>query len=71
MASGSFTMRVTLGNDAMQTSEHVAAALRQVAALIGRGRDCGKVMDANGNSCGVWDLDLPEEEGDSDNEVQS
>lgn len=60
MTSGKFSMRITLGNDAMQTPEHVAAALCHAAGRILRGEDGGKVMDDNGNSVGVWNLELPD-----------
>jgi hypothetical protein len=64
MSSGEFSMKITLGNDAMQTTQHVSAKLREIAERIDRGQDGGKVMDDNGNSVGSWDLSLPDEEED-------
>ena len=60
-----FTLSITLGNDAMQTGEDLAAALHSVAnKLTALGDDpiddledfdaFGRVMDANGNGVGRW-----------------
>jgi len=51
-----FNLKLELGNEAMQTGSDVARALREVAAKLDRGADSGRVMDANGNSVGEWDL---------------
>lgn len=55
-----FTLRVELGNAAMQDSHDVADALRGCAEhLDERGFDGdaeGRVRDANGNTVGQWDL---------------
>lgn len=51
------TLIITLGNDAMQTGEDVAAALRTVAAKMetaGTGAN-GRIRDTNGNTVGGWD----------------
>ena len=44
------------GNEAMQTSEAIAAALVEVAGKIKTGRDSGRIMDSNGNSIGNWEI---------------
>lgn len=51
-----FTLRITLGNEVMQTSEDVADALRTVANLLSYGMDrqSGKILDYNGNVVGEW-----------------
>lgn len=59
-----FTVEIELGNDAMQTGEDLAHALRGVAAKI---EDCsrpvedwpasvrtGPIRDVNGNTVGRW-----------------
>ncbi len=59
----SFTITLELGNDAMQTPRHVAAALIAVAARLrthGFGQQCAggycteSVMDINGNRVGSY-----------------
>jgi hypothetical protein len=57
-----FTLRIKSDNAAMQTAEDVVDALKTIISKIRTGRDGGKVMDANGNSVGTWDLCLPESE---------
>lgn len=58
-----FSLSVTLGNAAMCSSRDLANALENVAKRIrkddsvSRLGDSGKVMDANGNSCGSWSLE--------------
>lgn len=62
-ASMKFTLEIDLGNDAMQTSAHVADALRLLSRKIQLGgralmdtEDYGKIMDDNGNSVGRWEV---------------
>lgn len=63
-----FTLKIELGNDAMQTGEDVALALEQVALNLTRRigslnleRDKrehnvpGLIKDANGNTVGKWE----------------
>ena len=56
-----FTLKITLGNDAMQTPEDIAGALRDAARRINglpedmRG-EFGKIRDSNGNTCGKWEV---------------
>jgi hypothetical protein len=57
-----FELKITLGNDAMQTPTDVAAALKDLAEkleLIGDGPvdpydGSGKIRDLNGNTVGTW-----------------
>jgi hypothetical protein len=53
-----FSLKITLGNEAMQTPDDVAAALRQVAdRLDGTAfveHDGAKIRDTNGNTVGLW-----------------
>jgi len=60
-----FELKIELGNDAMQTPRDVAFVLKKLAsklddmggfALV----DGGKIMDANGNSVGKWDVEIDE-----------
>jgi hypothetical protein len=65
-----FKLTITLGNDAMQTTEDVANALRGLADHVaGIGEyvdyatgalswhlDAGSVRDENGNTVGTWEL---------------
>ena len=46
-----FTLRIKLGNEAMQTSEDVAASLRAVANRLDYvlDRSNGEILDYNGN----------------------
>jgi len=53
-----FTLKITLGNEAMQTGSDIARALRDIAddiedqdQMSGTG---GNIMDDNGNSVGKW-----------------
>ena len=50
------TVLMGMGNEAMQTAEEVAAALRKVADRIENGARSGLVMDENGNSVGSWSV---------------
>ena len=57
-----FTLEIELGNEAMQTDEHIGRAL----SLLGRAfteaqdgtdiRDAGKIKDINGNTVGKWEV---------------
>jgi hypothetical protein len=60
-----FKLTIALGNNAMQTAEDVAGALRGLADHVaqigeyvdfGGYRDAGKVRDENGNAVGTWKL---------------
>ncbi len=57
-----FTLKITLGNDAMQTTGQIAKALRTVADKIGpKWRvtplpEEHKIMDLNGNTVGFWEV---------------
>lgn len=56
-----FTLTIELGNDAMQDSNDVAAALHTVASYLrGSGSwddiDAGMVRDDNGNTVGSWEV---------------
>ena len=55
-APGSFALKISLGNEAMQTGEDVARALRKVADKLDRGEDRGRVVDDNGNAVGEWGM---------------
>lgn len=58
-----FKLTIRLGNDAMCSSEDVAAALRKLADKLGHwGRFDGLIigsviMDDNGNKVGNWSVD--------------
>lgn len=62
LAPLTFTLTITLGNDAMQTGEDVAEALNRAADNLwgvteGLTReDSGTVWDANGNTVGEWSV---------------
>ena len=51
-----FTLRIEMGNEAMQTSEDVAGVLRDVANRLDycMDRQSGKILDYNGNTVGEW-----------------
>ena len=56
-----FIVRITLGNDAMQTGVEVADALDEVAAQINtdgpfKVGERGSIADANGNKVGYWEV---------------
>jgi hypothetical protein len=50
----SFSLRIDLGNDAMQENEDVADALAGVATDVGAGQMEGIIRDVNGNTVGRW-----------------
>lgn len=54
-----FSLKITMGNDAMLTPEDVAAALRAVAKRLedGNGQG-GNIRDLNGNTVGNFSFDL-------------
>ena len=50
-----FTLKIELGNDAMQSREDIADALRSVAQQMENGGGVGHIMDANGNTVGKYE----------------
>lgn len=57
--TGSFVLRIDLGNDAMESPAHVAEALRELALRIDElppdaTARSGRVIDDNGNVVGKW-----------------
>ncbi len=57
-----FRVRIDMGNDAMQSPQDVAHALRQIAKDIDpytdwRSFDSERVRDINGNAVGSWKID--------------
>jgi len=53
----SVTVNIELGNEAMQTAEDAAEALRTIARRIEEGFTSGLVNDRNGNRAGWWKSD--------------
>jgi hypothetical protein len=54
-----FTLTIKLGNDAMRTSRHVAAALNEIAKRLRQaGSVDGLVRDVNGNTVGQYEFVL-------------
>jgi hypothetical protein len=55
-----FTLRIRLGNDAVQTPDDVAALLRKTADRLQLGHDLGTdthtIHDLNGNSVGHYNF---------------
>ena len=51
-----FTLTIALGNEAMQTTDDVAAALIEVANKLLAGQAGGFILDANGNPVGEWSM---------------
>ena len=51
-----FTLKITLGNEAMQTRADIAQALKDVIKKLNSGRDGGYIMDENGNTVGEFTL---------------
>lgn len=51
-----FTLQIKLGNAAMQTSDDIADALRQVAGRhnLATPGEFGAIRDLNGNTVGEW-----------------
>jgi hypothetical protein len=54
--SRTFTLTIKLGNDAMQTPEDIADALRDSANHLERGNDAAPLMDYNGNTVGSYEI---------------
>ncbi len=53
-----FVLKIQLGNEAMQSKSHIAAALRELAfdlENLDRER-FGIVRDENGNTVGQWEI---------------
>ncbi len=53
---GSVKVRISLGNEAMQTACNVAQALRDTAGKIEEGNTIGIVVDQNGNVVGNYKI---------------
>lgn len=53
---GKFKVEIVTGDDAMQTPEDVAEALREVAAQVATAAKGGIVVDRNGNTVGRFRL---------------
>lgn len=57
-----FTLTIELGNDAMRSTRDIARTLREVADRISPNwritpqAESHKIMDANGNSVGQWEV---------------
>lgn len=60
-----FTLKIKLGNDAMQTGDDVSAALRESAQRIEESWGgelaesaplAGRIYDLNGNRVGAWEV---------------
>lgn len=56
-----FSLRIELGNDAMQTPEDIVEALRSVARKLEGGDTEGTIRDLNGNTVGSFEIE--EDEG--------
>lgn len=54
--SGKFTLEIEMGNDAMQTTEDIIDALKQVIKKMESGRDGGFIQDVNGNNVGTFEI---------------
>lgn len=60
MEANTFTLRLRLGNDAMQTYADLARSLHELASVLDRFRgaplvnDAGAICDDNGNRVGGW-----------------
>jgi hypothetical protein len=52
-----FALAIDIGNDAMQSAEDIADALRDVAALLYQGQTSGPIHDVNGNTVGRFTTD--------------
>ena len=49
-------VKITTGNDAMQTDDEIAQALMRVAHRVRGGSIAGKVADINGNTVGSYEF---------------
>jgi hypothetical protein len=71
-AAESFTLEIALGNEAMQTRQDVAGALRNVAYDLEHNppsREAeGTIRDLNGNTVGTWKLAVSAETAEYENE---
>lgn len=64
-----FTLRIQLGNAAVQTPGDIADLLRKVASRLDAGQEDGKILDLNGSSVGEFSGDFEEEdEGEAEDE---
>jgi len=52
----SFTLKIKLGNDAMQTNEDIARSLKEVYNLIRNENRYGSIYDINGNKVGFFEV---------------
>lgn len=52
-----FKLEIEIGNDAMQTTDDVADALRDVLLVLDNGGTYGIIRDLNGNTVGRWELE--------------
>jgi hypothetical protein len=51
---GTFTVKIEMGNDAMQSRADLATAMDEISKKLRSGHDYGNVMDENGNKVGEW-----------------
>lgn len=55
-----FTARIKFGNEAMETGDHLAEALRRIANTVESSdeviEDHGIIRDLNGNTVGKWEI---------------
>lgn len=51
-----FTLKITMGNDAMQTTQDIAGALHKAAGALEAGAPQGGIWDDNGNRVGEYSL---------------
>lgn len=58
-----FTLTITLGNEAMQTPEDVAWALRKAIEQLEAGETRRNIRDSNGNTVGMWEF-KPDTDGE-------
>ena len=52
-------VKITTGDDAMQTDDEIAQALMRVAHRVRGGSIAGKVADINGNTVGSYEFREP------------
>jgi hypothetical protein len=57
-----FELTIETGNAAMETPEHVAAALREISRELDSGGTFGHIRDANGNRVGEWEYTLTDDQ---------
>lgn len=51
-----FTLKIEIGNDAMQNNEDIVQALHSVIAKLESGSQYGNIKDINGNTVGNFSL---------------